>query len=151
MTIDLKDLLIEKPVTLCYWKLAENWQVLKDYFERETEFKLISTPEEISSWITATDVHNIIIGLEDPKTIKEISPHIEAIPLEKRRKIFLLLVSIGVTTLDPKEAFLYSVNLVLNPADVKELERIYLKCKRYWESLYRGFNGVYQKVMEVIL
>lgn len=151
MTIDLKELLIEKPVTLCYWKLGENWHILKEYFEKETEFKLISTPEEISSWVIATDVHNIIIGLEDPKTIKEITPHIEAIPLEKRRKIFLLLVSPGVTSLDPKQAFLYSVNLVLNPADMMELERIYLKCKRYWENLYKGFNGVYQRVVGVIL
>lgn len=149
MSLELKDILIERPITLCLWKSKADWQKIKNFFEKDTEVKMISHPEEISKWITINEIHNIVVGLDDLQEMKEIKTYLDVIPLERRRKLFVVLVSPKLHTLDPRESFIYSVNLVINTNDLDETARIFQKSKLYWENLYRDFHATYMKIMEV--
>lgn len=58
----------------------------------------------------------------------------------QRRRIFFVLISPSMRTLDAHAAFLSNVNLVVNVADVDELHRIMEVALREYNELYRDFN-----------
>ena len=61
----------------------------------------------------------------------------------QRRRIFFVLVSPSLRTMDAHAAFLNNVNLVVNVADVDELHRIMDVALREYNELYRDFNGAF--------
>ena len=61
----------------------------------------------------------------------------------QRRRIFFVLISPSMRTMDAHSAFLSNVNLVVNIADVDELHRIMEVALREFNELYRDFNGVF--------
>ena len=58
----------------------------------------------------------------------------------QRRRIFFVLISPSLRTMDAHAAFLSNVNLVVNVADVDELHRIMEVALREYNELYRDFN-----------
>ncbi len=58
----------------------------------------------------------------------------------QRRRIFFVLLSPSMRTMDAHAAFLSNVNLVVNLADVDELHRIMEVALREYNELYRDFN-----------
>jgi predicted Zn finger-like uncharacterized protein len=58
----------------------------------------------------------------------------------QRRRIFFVLISPSMRTMDAHAAFLSNVNLVVNVADVDELHRIMEVALREYNELYRDFN-----------
>ena len=61
----------------------------------------------------------------------------------QRRRIFFVLLSPSMRTMDAHSAFLSNVNLVVNVADVDELHRIMEVALREFNELYRDFNGAF--------
>jgi predicted Zn finger-like uncharacterized protein len=61
----------------------------------------------------------------------------------QRRRIFFVLISPSVRTMDAHAAFLSNVNLVVNVADVDELHRIMEVALREYNELYRDFNTAF--------
>ena len=61
----------------------------------------------------------------------------------QRRRIFFVLISPAMRTMDAHAAFLSSVNLVVNVADVDELQRIMDVALREYNELYRDFNAAF--------
>lgn len=150
MSLELENLLIERPVTLCYWDLAFPSDGLKEFFEKETAWKGVSSPQELLDWINYGDVKNLIVGTEDTERIRAFKQALESIDIEKRREIFFVIVSSRFRTLDPRESFVYSANLVVNPLDLAEFERIYSKARVYWERLYKPYRATLEKIREVL-
>jgi predicted Zn finger-like uncharacterized protein len=58
----------------------------------------------------------------------------------QRRRMFFVLISPSMRTMDAHAAFLSNVNLVVNVADVDELHRIMEVALREYNELYRDFN-----------
>lgn len=58
----------------------------------------------------------------------------------QRRRIFFVLISPSMRTMDAHAAFLSNVNLVVNVADIDELNRIMEVALREYNELYRDFN-----------
>ncbi|HET9527455.1 MAG TPA: zinc-ribbon domain-containing protein [Pyrinomonadaceae bacterium] len=58
----------------------------------------------------------------------------------QRRRIFFVLISPSMRTMDAHAAFLSNVNLVVNVADLDELHRIMEVTLREFNELYRDFN-----------
>jgi predicted Zn finger-like uncharacterized protein len=58
----------------------------------------------------------------------------------QRRRIFFVLLSPSMRTMDAHAAFLSNVNLVVNVTDVDELHRIMEVALREYNELYRDFN-----------
>ena len=61
----------------------------------------------------------------------------------QRRRIFFVLLSPSMRTMDAHSAFLSNVNLVVNVADVDELHRIMEVALREYNELYRDFNAAF--------
>ncbi len=61
----------------------------------------------------------------------------------QRRRIFFVLISPSMRTMDAHAAFLSNVNLVVNVADVDELHRIMEVALREYNELYREFNAAF--------
>src|SRR5688572_23714386 len=61
----------------------------------------------------------------------------------QRRRMFFVLLSPSMRTMDAHAAFLSNVNLVVNDADVDELNRIMEVALREYNELYRDFNGAF--------
>jgi predicted Zn finger-like uncharacterized protein len=61
----------------------------------------------------------------------------------QRRRIFFVLISPSMRTMDAHSAFLSNVNLVVNVADVDELHRIMEVALREYNELYREFNAAF--------
>jgi DNA-binding response OmpR family regulator len=61
----------------------------------------------------------------------------------QRRRIFFVLISPSMRTMDAHAAFLSNVNLVVNVADVDELHRIMEVALREYNELYRDFNSAF--------
>ena len=61
----------------------------------------------------------------------------------QRRRVFFVLISPSMRTMDAHTAFLSNVNLVVNVADVDELHRIMEVALREYNDLYRDFNGAF--------
>jgi len=57
----------------------------------------------------------------------------------QRRRLFFVLLSASLRTMDAHAAFLSNVNLVVNTADVEELPRILDVALREYNELYRDF------------
>ncbi|MEP6742063.1 MAG: zinc-ribbon domain-containing protein [bacterium] len=60
----------------------------------------------------------------------------------QRRRIFFVLVSPSLRTLDPHAAFLNNVNAIINVNEVEELPRLIEHRLREYNELYRDFNKV---------
>ena len=61
----------------------------------------------------------------------------------QRRRIFFVLLSPSMRTMDAHAAFLSNVNLVVNVADIEELQRIMEIALREFNELYRDFNAAF--------
>ncbi|HEU4767422.1 MAG TPA: MJ0042-type zinc finger domain-containing protein [Pyrinomonadaceae bacterium] len=61
----------------------------------------------------------------------------------QRRRVFFVLLSPSLRTMDAHAAFLNNVNLVVNIADLDELSRIMDVALREYNELYRDFNRAF--------
>jgi predicted Zn finger-like uncharacterized protein len=61
----------------------------------------------------------------------------------QRRRVFFILISPSMRTMDAHSAFLSNVNLVVNVADVDELHRIMEVALKEYNELYREFNAAF--------
>jgi hypothetical protein len=61
----------------------------------------------------------------------------------QRRRIFFVLISPSMRTMDAHAAFLSNVNLVVNVADIDELHRIMEVALKEYNELYREFNAAF--------
>ncbi len=149
MTLDLKDLLLEKPLTAVYWELEEDFTKIIPFFQEETEVRKLENFEEFWEWIKYVEVRNLVLGYKDQSVFENIKKDLDRIDIEKRRKIFILLISPQLKTLDRKQAFLLGVNLVVHPENLGELDKILNKAKLYWEILYKPYFTTLEKILEV--
>ncbi len=61
----------------------------------------------------------------------------------QRRRLFFVLLSSSMLTMDAHAAFLSNVNAVVNINDIEELHRIMDVALRAYNELYREFNGAF--------
>jgi len=61
----------------------------------------------------------------------------------QRRRLFFVLISPSLRTMDAHAAFLNNVNAVVNVADLEELQRIMEVALREYNELYREFYGAF--------
>jgi len=72
-----------------------------------------------------------------------VSREINVLRPPQRRRMFFVLLSPSMRTMDAHAAFLSNVNLVVNVADIDELHRILELALREYNELYRDFNTAF--------
>lgn len=150
--IEYQDYLIQKPLCLIYWNLNSNYDILKNYFSKDFEIRQINTINDLNYWCKVAEVKVLIFGVKDLEEIKEMVKFInEKLPIYRRREIFLIYVLPKAKTLEPKETFLLSANLVVSEEHLSNFERIYEKAFQYWSELYKDFKQVYENFKKEVL
>ena len=145
MNLEYQDYLIHKPLSLIYWNLNSTFDVLENYFSKDFEIRAIKTLDDLSYWCKVAEVKVVILGVKDLEEVKEVIKFLnEKLPIYKRREIFLIYVLPKAKTLEPKETFLLSANLVVSEEHLSDFEKIYEKAFQYWSDLYKNFKLVYE-------
>jgi hypothetical protein len=120
---------------------------------RELGFKYhtAETPELAVERIRYTNYDCIVVhenfagsSLRSNAVLNYLSP----LPMALRRYSFVCLVGPSLKTLDAMEAFVQSVHLVLNPADLPNLGPILKKGLAEFELLYRAYKDTYAAMGE---
>ncbi len=146
-----QDYLIEKPLCLVYWNLNTSFDTLRNYFLNDFEIKEIKGLEDLIYWSRIASLKMIIIGVKDLEEVKELTNFLnEKFPITKRRELFLIYVLPEIKTLDPKETFLLSANLVISESHLSDFEKIYQKAHQYWTNLYKDFKFTYEQLKKEI-
>lgn len=83
---------------------------------------------------------------DDPEGGFRILQEINALPPERRRKIFVAFVSADLATMDTNSAFILGANLTVSKKDVKRLDRILAQGRVEQERLYRVFFQVKEEM-----
>ncbi len=144
-----KDYLLEKPLCLIFWELLKSPEPLKKIFSEIFEIKEINNTKDLIYWLKISEVRIIILGIKELEIQKEMLNFLnEKLPIEKRRKIFLILILPQAKTLDPKETFRISANLVIAEDHLLDFERLYQRSLQYWSDLYKEFNFVSERLRE---
>uniref|UniRef100_A0A7V4JQZ4 Uncharacterized protein n=1 Tax=Thermodesulfobacterium geofontis TaxID=1295609 RepID=A0A7V4JQZ4_9BACT len=143
--IEYQDYLIQKPLSLIYWNLNSTSDILEKYFSKDFEIREIKTLDDLSYWCKVAEVKVVILGIKDLEEVKEVIKFLnEKLPIYRRREIFLIYVLPKAKTLEPKETFLLSANLVVSEEHLSNFERIYEKAFQYWSDLYKNFKLIYE-------
>jgi CheY-like chemotaxis protein len=71
--------------------------------------------------------------------------YVKRLPMRDRREVFVLLVSGRRRTLDRKDAFAHSVNMIINTAHMSNFEDFLKKGFTENENFYRNFKETLKK------
>ncbi|WP_038057119.1 hypothetical protein [Thermodesulfobacterium hydrogeniphilum] len=148
-----KDYLIEKPLCLILWNLDSSPDSIIDFFKnkKDLEIKEIKNTENLEYWLKISRVENIILGIKNLEEGKDIQEYInKKLPMEKRREIKLIYILPEAKTLDPKETFLLSANLVVSEKHLSDIEKIYERAEQYWIFLYKDYKRAFSKYLETL-
>ncbi len=83
---------------------------------------------------------------DDPEGGYAILQAINGLPPEVRRRMFVAFVSVDLSTMDTRSAFILGANLTVSKKDVKRLDRILAEGMRAHEKLYRVFRQVEEEL-----
>lgn len=140
--MDYKELIIEKPLVVSFWKLPISPDPIFNYFKNKGfEIKEITEKETLIKLSFLQDMLKVvIIAVDNDQMIKELKEFLDfKLPIEVRRKLEVIYVLPEVITLDPLKTFLLSANLIINPKDVTDFDKIYEKAKNYWSNFYKYY------------
>ncbi|MCS7279892.1 MAG: hypothetical protein NZ530_07560 [Thermodesulfobacteriaceae bacterium] len=152
MTLELKDLLIDKPVCLIYWELKTPLESVSQYFfQNNFEVKILKDKSELEAWLKLEMVKVVICAGNGLEEVQDLKTLLDTLPIEKRRKIFVIYIFPSENTLDPEKTFLLSANLLISEKDLEFFEKIYSKASLYWEILYRNYYKALESFSEEVL
>ncbi|MFN3568162.1 MAG: hypothetical protein ACK4UR_04535, partial [Caldimicrobium sp.] len=93
-------------------------------------------------------VKYLILCIKEKEQLEKIKKSLGTLPIDQRRKLFIIFISPHLESLNGVQAFLYEANLVVNPKDLENLDKILNKSRIYWEALYKPFNKALEKMWE---
>ncbi len=115
------------------------------------KYHIAETPELAVERMRYTTYDCIIVhenfagsSLRSNAVLNYLSP----LPMPQRRYSFVCLVGPSFKTLDALQAFVQSVHLVLNPADLANLQAILKKGLAEFDTLYRAYKQTADAVGE---
>jgi hypothetical protein len=115
------------------------------------KFHIAETPELAVERMRYTNYDCIIVHenfagstLRSNAVLNYLTP----LPMAQRRYSFVCLVGPSFKTLDAMQAFVQSVHIVLNPADLSNLQAILKKGLAEFELLYRAYKETAEAIGE---
>lgn len=120
--------------------------------ELSYEIRPISTPVELTVRFRYHTYDLILLqqkgGLTQQMT--ELLLAVHKLPADSRRATLAFLFTLDGSRLDSCKAFLYSVDLVLSPTELEQLDRIILKAESDKKNRYKVFYDCRQRIAENI-
>ena len=114
---------------------------------QDMEFKchVAATPEQAIERMTYTS-YDALLVCEDigGSTLESntVVQHLISMPMAQRRNSYTVLIGESLRTLDAMQAYINSVHLVVNPADIGSIGPILKKGLADFDRLYATYVGV---------
>ena len=86
---------------------------------------------------------------DDPEGGYGILGHINLLPPELRRSMFVAFISADLSTMDTNSAFILGANITVSKKDIKRLDKILAQGIREHESKYRLFREVEEEIQRL--
>ncbi len=137
----LEDFLLDRPLALVFWDVpAEKGSFLQALNQLGFESRIIKRPTHLAQWLRFHTPALLILVCEDLGQAKLLFRILDGISLSERRKIFTVWISPKVRTMDPRQALLHSLHLVINTSDLARFPEIYAKARKLWDGFYAPFR-----------
>ena len=145
------EFLTEKPLALVLWELEEDGEGPKKTLERlGYEVRPLAKASILNQWLRFNLPSLVILGARESEKIAPFMEVLNRLPMEERRKVFVVWVTPLAQTLDPKEAFLKSLELVVNTKDLPRLKEVLERGQRLWQDFYAPYLQVEKALEEEI-
>ncbi len=86
---------------------------------------------------------------DDPEGGYDILQHINVLPPEVRRSMFVAFISADLSTMDTNSAFILGANITVAKKDVKKLDKILAQGIREHENKYHLFHEVEEEIQRL--
>ena len=145
------EFLTEKPLALFFWELEEEKESLSNTLQSlGYEVRSVTKAPIFNRWLRFNLPSLVILGARESEKIDPFMEVLNRLPMEERRKVFVVWVTPLAQTLDPKEAFLKSLELVINTKDLPRLAEVLERGKRLWQDFYTPYLQVEKALEEEI-
>jgi len=142
----IEDFLLEKPLALVYWEEGENKNdFLKELMAQGYEVRTINRPTLLVQWLRFHTPALLVLFCGEEK-LKPFIEILERLGMLERRQIFTVWISPEVKTMDPKTAFLKSIQLVINAEDLFRFGEILKRAQKMWADFYASFLELQDQV-----
>ena len=142
-TLDASDEATEKPrrVLLCLGSKRD--QIAKTLVDANFKVYLAQTPAQANERLREGKTEILIFS---PDFAAEfggaaiLQQKVNMMPAAERRRLFLVSVEDGGTTMSAHDAFLRNLNLIINANDINQIPLILNRSLRDFNEIYRYFN-----------
>ncbi|WP_197460481.1 hypothetical protein [Thermodesulfatator autotrophicus] len=149
--IEEPTLLIDKSLALVFWDITEEkTQLLKDLTKAGYEVRLLKKPSLLTQWLRFETPSLIVLAAEDKEKIRPYIDILNSLPMPERRQIFVVWITSKARTLDPRLAFLASVEIVVNTSDISRFSDILARGQKIWRDFYYPFKQVEEALAKEI-
>jgi len=129
-------------------------ELLKGLEELGYEVRLIENKDDLSSRLKY-HIYDVIIlyqkGREVEKELAEILLFLHSMPIDDRRKIFVVLILFSGNRADTMRAFFMSVDLTLSPMDIVNLPEVLPLVMETRQAKYKSFLELKERLEEQAL
>ena len=143
----LGEFLLDKPLALIFWDFAgEKTAFLKQVMNLGYEVRTLKRASLLMQWLRFHTPSLLVLLTDDPEKLKPFLSILNRLSMEERRQIFTVWVSSKVKTLDPRAAFLKSLEAVVNTADLERFADILDRVQKIWRDFYRPFRETREQI-----
>ncbi len=140
---------IDRPLALVYWDISDNQEdFLETLHSLGFEARVLKQPSYLGQWLRFHTPTLLVMACEELKKAALLFKILDSIPSFEKRDIFLIWISPKVRTLDPRQALIHSVHLVVNTKDLPRFKEIYNRSRKIWEEFYAPFRRVQEQIVE---
>ncbi len=133
------EFLLEKPLALVFWEREEDKSpFLKVLMGLGYEVRTLKRASLLAHWLRFHTPSLLVLVAEEGK----IRPFVEVLnrlSMPERRQIFVVWVSDKVKTLDPRPAFLKSLQMVVSLEDLNRFPDLLERGQKIWQDFYQPF------------
>lgn len=149
--IAIDDFLFDKPLALVFWEgIPGREDFLEELSGLGYEGRTINRPSLLIQWLRYHTPALLVLACEE----EGLQPFLEILnrlALPERRQIFVAWISPEAKTLDPKTAFLKSIQLVIGREDLARFGEILNRGKQIWDEFYASFREVQEQMKESLI
>ncbi len=131
------EFLLDKPLALVFWEYpGDRTSFLKELAQAGYEVRPIKKAALLAQWLRFNPPSLVVFVCEEKEKLAPFLTILNKLPMPERRKIFVTWVTPGHKSLDPREAFLLSIELVVNAADLSRFVDILARGQKIWQDFY---------------
>ncbi len=133
------EFLLEKPLALVFWEeTVDKSAFLKVLIGLGYEVRTLKKASLLAQWLRFHTPSLLILVCEEGK-LRPFLEILNRLSMPERRQIFTVWITNKVKTLDPRPAFLKSLQMVVNLEDLDRFPDLLERGQKIWQDFYQPF------------